>query len=230
MAEVPEFAYRGDVVDVTAPSRRERRMAETRTALVTAAQELFRRQGFEDTTVDQIAERADVAPRTFFRYFPSKDAVLFADFEELHRALVAAVAARPVDEAPVVALHRALHDYLVAVQSRFKALAAVVRMAEETPGGGLERAAMRQRLADQLTATVAARMGVDPRIDPRPGAWVGVLLSCVGAAIRTSVFDGGEPAARFDRLIAETSDALAAALHTAPPARRGGQARRSPAP
>lgn len=61
------------------PSRRERQRATTRDALATAALELFEERGFAATTIDDIAERADVARRTFFRYFATKEAVLFPD-------------------------------------------------------------------------------------------------------------------------------------------------------
>jgi len=57
-------------------SRRERKKEETRSRIFRAAIGLFRERGFEDTTVDEIIERADVAKGTFFNYFPRKDAVL----------------------------------------------------------------------------------------------------------------------------------------------------------
>ncbi len=57
-------------------SRRERKKEETRSRIFRAAIHLFREQGFEQTTVDEITERADVAKGTFFNYFPRKDAVL----------------------------------------------------------------------------------------------------------------------------------------------------------
>ena len=53
-------------------SRRERRKREVRDRIMAAAMKRFIRQGFEDTTVDQIAEDADVAQKTFFNYFPTK--------------------------------------------------------------------------------------------------------------------------------------------------------------
>ena len=60
------------------PSRRERRKQEVRERILAAAARLFLRQGFEDTTVDQIAESADVAQKTFFNHFPTKHSVFEA--------------------------------------------------------------------------------------------------------------------------------------------------------
>ncbi len=78
--------------------RRDRKRHATRHAIVEAALDLFEQQGFAATTVDEIAERADVAQRTFFRHFPTKEAVLFPDREDGDRAFRAAVAARPAGE------------------------------------------------------------------------------------------------------------------------------------
>ncbi len=58
-------------------SRLERKKAATREKIFQTAMELFLRQGFDETTVDQIVEQADVAKGTFFNYFPTKDAILF---------------------------------------------------------------------------------------------------------------------------------------------------------
>ncbi|MBW2312867.1 MAG: TetR/AcrR family transcriptional regulator [Deltaproteobacteria bacterium] len=60
------------------PSRRERRKQEVRERILAAAARLFLRHGFEATTVDQIAEAADVAQKTFFNHFPTKHSVFEA--------------------------------------------------------------------------------------------------------------------------------------------------------
>ncbi|HIG72596.1 MAG TPA: TetR/AcrR family transcriptional regulator [Myxococcales bacterium] len=58
------------------PSRRERRKIEVRSRIYGVARDLFTKQGFETTTVDEIARVADVAPATFFNHFQSKQALL----------------------------------------------------------------------------------------------------------------------------------------------------------
>ena len=56
---------------------REQKKLRTRDAIVDAALKLFDKRGYEQTTIADIAAAADIAPRTFFGYFPSKEAVLF---------------------------------------------------------------------------------------------------------------------------------------------------------
>jgi AcrR family transcriptional regulator len=87
---------------------RERKKARTREALRDAAMVLFTRQGFDGTTVEEIAEACEVSPRTFFRYFPTKEDALFADADDRRAILLAVLADRPADEPPVVALHAAM--------------------------------------------------------------------------------------------------------------------------
>jgi AcrR family transcriptional regulator len=58
------------------PTRRERKKQETRTKIFTAAMKLFQERGYEATTIDMIAEHADVARGTVFLHFPTKEAIL----------------------------------------------------------------------------------------------------------------------------------------------------------
>ncbi len=117
---------------MTAPGGlRERKKARTREALRDAAMELFSRQGFDHTTVEEIAEACEVSPRTFFRYFPTKEDVLFADSDARRDALLSVLAAQPLERTPLAALHAAIRalaldyrDDRAALETRSRIVAA----------------------------------------------------------------------------------------------------------
>ena len=94
-------------MDTPPLSRREQKKAEVREALVQAADALFVEQGFEGTTVDQIAERAGVSRRTFFRYFPSKEAIAFPRSEERLEAFRSLLQQRFAEQSPLPAVRGA---------------------------------------------------------------------------------------------------------------------------
>ena len=89
---------------------RERKKQRTREQIVEAAMRLFAERGYEATTIADIAAAADIAPRTFFAYFPSKEAVVFHDADADFASLAAALAARPEGEYAFTALRRWLDD------------------------------------------------------------------------------------------------------------------------
>src|SRR3954470_24656928 len=74
---------------------------DARGRLARAALELYLDPGYEQTTVADIAARAGVTERTFFRHFTDKREVLFAGSDEFHDAVLAAIAQVPSDETPL---------------------------------------------------------------------------------------------------------------------------------
>ena len=98
-----------------APGLRERKKAKTRAAIQRHALRLFREQGYEATTVEQIAAEAEVSPSTFFRYFPTKEDVVF--YDPFDPVLIAALEAQPLELTPLEAIREALHTTF-AVMSR----------------------------------------------------------------------------------------------------------------
>lgn len=96
-------------------NRRERNKARTRRAIEEAALELFGEHGFEGTTAEMIAEKADVSLRTFFRYFPSKELVLYGFQTEVIDRFREALAAQPPDLAPLDAVRAAYAEYAAQV-------------------------------------------------------------------------------------------------------------------
>jgi AcrR family transcriptional regulator len=91
-------------------SLRHHKRARTRAALVAAAADLFERNGYEGTTVADIAAAAEIGTRTFFGYFASKEELLFPESDARVRAAVRAIAARGPDDGPAEVLLRALRE------------------------------------------------------------------------------------------------------------------------
>src|SRR5581483_7017033 len=91
-------------------SLRGRKGARTRRAVVEAATALFERDGYEQTTVAEIAAAAEIGTRTFFSYFASKEDVLFPDGDARIQAAIDAIADRRPGEGPADILLRALHQ------------------------------------------------------------------------------------------------------------------------
>ena len=91
-------------------SLQERKKAMTRAAIQQHALQLFREQGYDATTVDQIADAADVSATTFFRYFPAKEDVALANDDGPQ--IIAAFLAQPAGLDPIPAYYK-LHNRIV---------------------------------------------------------------------------------------------------------------------
>jgi AcrR family transcriptional regulator len=95
---------------------RLRKKVRTRLAIEDAALALFSEQGYEATTVEQIAARADISPTTFFRYFPGKADVILSDQDAQLPSLQQAIVGRPSHENDLLAVRRALqHAWIKAI-------------------------------------------------------------------------------------------------------------------
>ena len=77
---------------------RERKKAKTRAAVQRHALRLFKEQGYDNTTVEQIADAAEISPSTFFRYFPTKEDVVL--YDAMDPILIAEFAAQPAELSP----------------------------------------------------------------------------------------------------------------------------------
>ncbi|MEU2032214.1 TetR family transcriptional regulator [Nocardia amamiensis] len=90
----------------TAQGLRERKKERTRRTIRMEAFRLFREQGYNETTIEQIAAAADVSPSTFFRYFPTKEQLVLAD--DLDPMMIESLRRQPRDVSPFTALRNAV--------------------------------------------------------------------------------------------------------------------------
>ena len=146
---------------------------DARERLVNAALHLFSEQGYDDTTVAEIAERAGLTKSTFFRHFPDKRDVLAAGQETLSRLLAEGVAKAPEGATPLAAVAAGLEWTTAAMTPFNRELAPRLQAVIATSSELQERArlkqvgmaaamadALRARGVPDLVATVAAEVGV----------------------------------------------------------------------
>jgi AcrR family transcriptional regulator len=138
-----------------------RKQEVVRVALAAAAEQLFLAQGFEQTTVEQIARATGVSRRTFFRYFESKEDVLAEHAERFGERLYAALAARPADEPPILAIRNALVPALEAGLQDGDVLRCTIRLLRETNSLRRVVLARRNRLEERVAALMTRRLGAD---------------------------------------------------------------------
>jgi AcrR family transcriptional regulator len=145
------------------PGLRERKKQKTRLALIDAALDLFLEQGYEATTVDQIAAAVDVSPRTFFRYFATKEDVALSLPADGQEAMLAELACRPGEESPFTALSHAvramvtmLEEEDLAERARFLKAREVVDNTPALFAGSVRRMMENER---RLIAEIARREG-----------------------------------------------------------------------
>jgi AcrR family transcriptional regulator len=170
---------------------RELKKERTRDELAAAAVSLFIERGYDATTVEDIAAAIDVSPRTFFRYYPTKEDVGV----ELVRAGVAdlceELARRPADEPLNAALRACTRHWADLTDERATTLLQLSRVLPTAP---LLRARLdeaRRTGIAELTRQVGERLGVDPAEDRRPHLIATLVFSIIGSAIEHWGADGG---------------------------------------
>jgi AcrR family transcriptional regulator len=166
------------------PGLRERKKAKTRAAIQAAALELFERQGYDATTVEQIAELAEVSQSTFFRYFPTKEDVVLHDrYDPL---LLADFVAQPAELTPIQALRRTLRGVMGALpadeQARERQRATLIISVPELRARALDDMAGALEPFNQALAQRTGRSADDPAVRAFTGAVVGVSMSAMLSA------------------------------------------------
>ncbi|TML95363.1 MAG: TetR family transcriptional regulator [Actinobacteria bacterium] len=141
---------------------RERKKEQTRRAIEDAAYALFAERGYQATTVADIAEAADVAPRTFFAYFPSKEDVLFADFDATATELAALLRDRAPGETTFDALRAWVAEQLPELEAQHDREALRHRLCEQHEAIAAHERHLMGRIEGIIAGSVAADLGDDP--------------------------------------------------------------------
>jgi AcrR family transcriptional regulator len=139
---------------------RERKKIQTRETIQRAAFELFDDRGYANTTVEEIAEAAEVSPSTFFRYFPSKELVLMAD--DLDQVTVEALARQPADLPTLQAFRRAFDITMQTVsEDNWELERTRQRLVFATPELKLFQFHIYRRVVKELSEAESRRTGRD---------------------------------------------------------------------
>jgi AcrR family transcriptional regulator len=164
---------------MNSPGLRERKKQRTRWAIQEHALRLFAEQGYESTTIDQIAAAAEVSPSTFFRYFPTKEDLVIQD--EYDAVLVEGLRTLPVEVPPLAAIRQTMHAALGEMGP--DEMARVVERMRLTLSVPALRARSFENYHNTITLlcqSIGARTGVDPadlRLRVFAGAVVGALIA-----------------------------------------------------
>ena len=134
-----------------------KREDDMRTRLRGAALEMFRERGYDRTTSAQIAARAGVTERTFFRYFPDKREALFDGEERVRAALVASIAEAPPELGPLDVLFRAFRSFGPALEGNLSYSRPRQEVISATPALRERELAKIAALADALADALRGR-------------------------------------------------------------------------
>lgn len=190
------------------PGLRERKKAQTRSAIQTHALELFAEQGYAATTVDQIIRRVDVSESTFFRYFPTKESLVLTD--DLDPVILAAFMAQPPELAVMVALRYAFRSLFENLTEQQRA-EQQERMTLVLAVPALRAAVFEQfsTTMDLLSDAIAARAGRESHdfgVRTVAGAVVGASMAVLAAV---AIDPGADYASLMDDALAQLQNGLA---------------------
>lgn len=176
------MAYGDTVEKINGQTFRDRKKHRTRQDLATAALRLFSERGYEAVTVDEIAEQAWVSPRTFFRYFPSKEDVLWLGSEDQVAVLHSAILARPDNESALDAVHHAMSDLVDGFSIDPEPLILRARIVAETPGLLARDLLEQTKWEHAVKEAIAERLDVDVESDAEPA----LIAVATGGALRVA--------------------------------------------
>ncbi len=162
---------------------RERKKRERRRRIEDAAVELFERQGFDATTIEQIAAAADIAPRTFFSYFDTKDDVVLADYADRLDRILDELDQRPPDEPAWSALQGSFATVAADYAAEADRLTRRFDIMAATPSVQARSLQLQAGWEHTLTAHLSTRLAV-PSGDPTPRLFAATAVAVMRASLQ----------------------------------------------
>jgi len=142
---------------MTASGLRERKKQKTKAAIQRAALRLFKKRGYEETTIEEIAAAAEISPSTFFNYFPTKeDVVLFDEYDPM---LFPMLTNAPPGETLRQSIHRVLDAFAVIVEQDRDDILERSRLVLEVPELRARIWEELEKARDMFAAVIASRTG-----------------------------------------------------------------------
>jgi AcrR family transcriptional regulator len=181
---------------------RDRKARETRARIAKAALNLFMTQGYAATSMDEIAQAADVGRRTIFEHFPTKEAILFDHLVVRRKVAVQRLHDRPPSEAPIVSLYAAMRELCEEGYDR-QYLSQIRAVLKAEPRFAYGELSLGTRAFERsLLATLKDRVGErESSLELR--AVTLMVLAWVDAANRAYLFEGQRSLVEyFDEVVA----------------------------
>ncbi|MBS1838096.1 MAG: TetR family transcriptional regulator [Actinobacteria bacterium] len=167
-----------------APGLRERKKEQTRERLKQAAFHLFTERGFDEVTVDEIADRAEVSKSTLFRYFETKEDLLLVDARMHRDALLHAMADRPRDEPVLASLRAALQSMAADYQADRVRAVQRNRIIAECPSLAARSLERQVAWEDGLAAVILPRLDGEADAATRAAVLAAAAMAVVRVATR----------------------------------------------
>lgn len=177
----------------TSPTKlglRERKKQQTRDTIARAALQLFAERGYDETTLAEIAEAADVSPRTIFGYFQSKEDILFCEEPEFLDNLKRRLDERP----PGATTIDAIREFLSSIDAPDQEARLRKQIVTSTPSLYAKMRARHAQLEPLLADSIARDLGAGPE-DVRPFL-IAASITAAFSTVRDRFFEaesGGEP-------------------------------------
>ncbi len=169
-------------MDASTTTLRERKRRQTRELLIETGRRLFETNGYDQTTVADIAAAAEIGTRTFFSYFESKEQLLFGETDPRVTSAIEAIRTRAAEETPAQTLLRGLRSETITAEARNPVAQLRLRLLPDVPA--IQARTLRLQLDAQDEIQLELRASYPELTALEAAALVGASIGAVAAAYR----------------------------------------------